>query len=202
MTARPRHILTDIDGTCVNWISSFEAFMDAKGYEKIPKSDAEYTLGKRYHNITYDLSRTLVREFNESTAIQDLAPLPNAVEYIRKLHEKHQFTFTAITAMGLHPDAHTNRVINLKKHFGDAFSETICVDIGADKYDTLSRWANSKFFWVEDHLAQAISGHKLGLRSILITDATNAHRINNPLERVDDWKGVYSLVTNTYGLSE
>lgn len=199
MRNRPRHIISDVDGVILDWLAGFEVFMSHKGYNKIPDTDAEYSLGKRYP-ITLEEARTLVREYNESDLMQDLSPLGDAVEYITKLNQKHGFRFTVVTAMSDSPIAHTNRTINLEKYFGKVFNEVRCLEIGANKHKELQRWADSGFFWIEDHVAQARAGHESGLKALLMSDPTNIHRDIAPLTRVNNWAEVYDIVCEDYKL--
>lgn len=200
MSNRPRHIISDVDGVMLDWLDGFETFMARKGYEKIPNTDAEYSLGKRYP-ITLEKAQLLVREYNESDSMQNLSPLGDAVEYITKLNKKHGFKFTVVTAMSSSETAHHNRTINLEKHFGKVFNEVRCLEIGTNKYKELQRWAGSGFFWIEDHVAQARAGHESGMQALLMTDPTNLHRDIAPLTRVNNWAEVYNIVCEAYKLT-
>jgi len=201
MKQPPRHILSDCDGVLLRWLPGFERFMDAKGYVKIPRTDNEYNLGKRY-NVTYEESRVLVREYNESDLMKDLPPMPGAVEYVKRLNERHGFRFTVITAMSENPIACKNRTENLVKYFGDVFDEVKCLDIGTIKYAELSRWTNSGLFWLEDHVAQAMAGYKLGLTPILMEDPTNGHYDGKELIRAESWKDIYRIICKSYEINE
>lgn len=196
---KPKLLITDCDGCLVNWIELFERFMEAKGYEKLPDSDAEYNIGKRY-SVDFDTHRRLVREFNESDKLLDLPALNGSNEFVKKLHKDHGFEFIVVTSVGTKEITHSNRSKNLNDHFGNAIKEVVCLDVGEKKYDTLCRWKNTGLFWIEDHIEQAMCGSDAGLRPLLMTDITNAHRQNNNLERVSDWEEVYKLVCKSYGL--
>ena len=63
------------------------------------------------------------------------------------------------------------------------------------------RWADSKYFWIEDHMRQAEAGHEAGLRTILIKHPYNKHYYTDLFPIVSyetPWKEIYSIITAEY----
>ena len=128
-------ILTDCDGVLLDWEEGFSVWMEHHGHEKVEGYQYLYNIGQRY-GMSSEAGNKLVKQFNESAAIGFLPPLRDAQFFVKKLHEQHQYKFIAITSLSLDPYAKYLRERNLKKLFGDAFIDVICLDTGADK-DTI-----------------------------------------------------------------
>jgi FMN phosphatase YigB (HAD superfamily) len=192
-------ILTDCDGVLLRWNEGFENFAEQKGYPKVPGTDTEYSMSLR-HNITMKQALALIKEYNESDAMTSLLPFADSVEYVKKLAAKG-FRFIAVTSLSDHPDAKTYRTENLKSLFGDVFDDVVCLSMGASKANVLMQWADSGYFWIEDHMRQAEAGHEAGLRTVLINHPYN-HHYNTDLFPVvsyeTPWKEIYNMVCNTY----
>lgn len=95
---KERLILTDCDGTILDWNKAFEKFMYKKGYPKVPDTDQDYSIVVR-HNVSTQQTNKFITEFNESSLIETLEPFADSVEYIKKLSDKG-FKFIAITSVG------------------------------------------------------------------------------------------------------
>lgn len=194
-------ILTDADGVLVVWVTGFERFMAAKGYEVIPNTEHEYHMDKRYP-ITDGEARALIREYNHSPFMADLPPHLDAVEYVGKLVD-HGFKFICITSISNDPDAAKYRRMNLRALFGQNFLEIICLDMGTAKGPALLPWKDSGLFWIEDHIKNAEAGHELGLKTILIQQDHNSQYITDKFSIVgpsDPWKEIYSIICKEYNL--
>lgn len=198
-------ILTDVDGVLLNWLEGFDTFMSEKGYYADPDNGHMYQLSLRHHIDQLEVYK-VAKEFNTSEKIARLKPLADAREYVSKLQE-HGFRFIAITSLSDHPNSYEFRKQNLEDLFGDIFDELICLDTGAPKADVLRRWEGSGLFWIEDHVKNALDGVDLGLRSVLVSAAHNAH-IGPTVEetvfaRVSEespWAEIYDLVRSVYEL--
>lgn len=194
-----KRILTDCDGVLLKWEDGFDAFLKSKGHDRIHGTEAEYSMALRY-GITMRKAQAYIKEYNESSAMCCLEPFADSVEYVAKLADDG-FRFTAVTSMSDHPDAKTYRTQNLKTLFGDVFDEVVCLEMGASKANVLMRWADSKLFWIEDHMRQAEAGHEAGLRTVLINHPYNSHYTTDLFPKVSfttPWAEIYKLVTKAY----
>lgn len=186
-------ILVDADGVILNWEYAFNVWMDAHGFETVPGSQFDYSMGTRY-NIDAAQAKKLIKIFNESAAIGFLPALRDAVYYVKRLHEEHGFVFHCITSLSLDPNAGKLREMNLKKLFGDtAFERVVCLDTGADKTEALEEYRDSGCYWIEDKPENAEVGHELGLRSILMEHGHNMNYLC-PYPVVKNWKEIYSII--------
>lgn len=198
---RPKIILTDVDGCCVDWNTAFEKFAISKGYKRIPDTDQHYNLGLRFDAPSNNTMRKLVIEFNDSAEIATLEALPGAVKYVEKL-VKEGFRFIAITSLSDNPVALKYRTENLHNLFGDVFDEIICLKVGSAKGHVLERWADSKLFWIEDHFVNAEAGYEVGLKPILVNTPYNAHFQTDLFSRTsmsNPWREIYSWILFDYG---
>lgn len=185
-------ILTDVDGVLLNWEYAFHVWMKRQGYTLLDNI-SNYSMDERY-GIDRQVSKQLVRAFNESAAIGFLPPLRDAMHYVQKLHREHGFVFHVITSLSLDPAACKLRTDNLQKLFGETtFERFVYLDTGADKDDALSEYRNTDYLWVEDKPENAIAGIQQGLDSVLIEHGHNMDVAGIPLFK--NWKGVYEYVT-------
>lgn len=194
-------LIVDCDGVLFHWNAHFNLFMHEKGYPPIPATEDNYSIMKRHAVPTYEYSRDLVHEFNESDYIRDLHPFADARHYVKKLHQEG-YNFIVVTSLGDSQRAYDNREHNLDKHFGDAITELHCLPIGAPKKDVLKRWENSNFFWIEDHVENAAVGADLGLQAIVVDHPYNIkytqhdHKLVARVSYEHPWKEIYEIVTS------
>jgi FMN phosphatase YigB (HAD superfamily) len=190
-------ILVDADGVLLNWEYAFAIWMDAHGFTKVPGSEFDYDIGKRY-GIEREQAKKLIKIFNESAAIGFLPPLRDAMYYVKRLHEEFGYVFHCITSLSLDPNAKKLREMNLAKLFGDtAFEKVVCLDTGADKDVALAPYKDTGCWWVEDKPENAEVGHNLGLRSILMEHGHNMHHYHESIPLVKNWREVFELITQT-----
>lgn len=188
-------ILTDCDGVLLDWEYAFHVWMQERGYVLHEDAKLTYYIHLMYKNLKHDESKQLVRTFNESAAMGFVPALRDSVYYVKKLHEKHGFKFRVITSLSLDKNAQKLREMNLKKLFGNAIENVICLDTGADKDDVLKDYEGSGLFWIEDKPYNADVGHELGLKSILVEHGHNMH-ISCPYPIVKNWKEIYDLIVD------
>ena len=189
-------ILVDADGVLLNWEYAFAIWMETHGFKKVPGGELEYDIGRRY-NIDWDQGKKLIKMFNESAAIGFLPPLRDAMYYVKRLHEEHGFVFHCITSLSTDPNAQKLREMNLAKLFGStAFEKVVCLATGADKDEALKPYESTGCWWIEDKPENAIVGHNLGLRSILMEHGHNMWHYHQDIPVVKNWKEVYNIITS------
>ena len=116
--------------------------MEEHGFAKVEGAQFIYDIGQRY-GIDAAQGKKLIRMFNESAAIGFLPPHRDAMYYVKRLHEEHGYKFIIVTSLSLDPNAVVLREMNLRKTFGDAIEEVICLDTGADKDEALEQFKGS-----------------------------------------------------------
>ena len=188
-------ILTDCDGVILDWEEGFSVWMEHHGHKKVDGYQYLYNIGERY-GMSSEAGNKLVKQFNESAAIGFLPPLRDAQFFVKKLHEQHQYKFICITSLSLDPYARQLRMRNLKKLFGDAFLEVICLDTGADKDDILMEYG-TKYpgnYWIEDKPENVNWGIDAGLNGILVEHGHNMD-YTGQANVVLNWEEIYNLIT-------
>jgi FMN phosphatase YigB (HAD superfamily) len=190
-------ILVDADGVLLNWEYAFAIWMDSHGFTTVPGSEFDYDIGKRY-GIDRPQAKKLIKIFNESAAIGFLPPLRDAMYYVKRLHEEFGYVFHCITSLSLDPNAKKLREMNLAKLFGKtAFETVVCLDTGADKDAALLPYKDTGCWWVEDKPENAVVGHDLGLRSILMEHGHNMYHYHDAIPIVKNWREAFELITQT-----
>jgi len=188
-------ILTDCDGVVLDWEEGFSVWMEHHGHNTVEGYQYMYNIGDRY-GVSKEQGSQMVKVFNESAAIGFLPPLRDAQYFVKKLHEQHQYKFIAITSLSLDPYAKELRERNLKKLFGDAFIEVVCLDTGADKDEILIEYG-AKYpgnYWIEDKPENLNAGIDVGLNGILIEHGHNMDYTGDA-NIVKNWNEIYSLIT-------
>ena len=188
-------ILTDADGVVLDWEYAFDVWMQQHGFQKQDGGQLVYSIGKRY-GIDVEQGKKLIKIFNESAAIGFLPPLRDAMYYIKRLHEEHGYVFHCITSLSKDENAQELRTMNLRKLFGTtAFTKFIYLDTGADKDEVLEQYRGKGYYWVEDKITNAVAGHKVGLRSLLMEHGHNMDFEHAEIPRVTSWKEIYEIIT-------
>lgn len=194
MTWTKKTILTDCDGVLLNWEYAFQIWMKSHGYDRI-KNDA-YCIAESY-GLNKSKKKKYVKLFNESAAMGFLPALRDAAYYVKLLHEKHGFRFEVITSMSLDPHAIKLREMNLKKIFGNAICNVICLDTGADKDEILAERCWRGTYWVEDKIENAQIGAKLGLKTFLMQHEFNMNEENlGDIIEVKNWEQISNYVVD------
>ena len=190
-------ILTDIDGCMLDWEYAFNQWMARHGYEINPAHYDDYLMDKKY-GIDKKESKRLIRMFNESAWIRKLAPLRDAIHYVKKLHTEHGYIFHAITSLSNDVYSQHLRTKNLIEMFGPSvFEKYVYLDTGADKDEVLDNYIGTGCWWIEDKPDNAVAGTVVGLNSILIDHPHNQDfdETNLNITRVKNWRAIYDLVT-------
>ena len=186
-------ILTDADGVLLDWEWAFSVWMLERGYTIKEGAKKSYYLHHHYNELEEKDAKRIVKIFNESAAIGFLPALRDSVHYVKKLHEEHGYQFRVITSLSLDKDAQRLRDMNLRKLFGNAIEQVICLDTGADKDQELAPYKDSGMWWIEDKPSNADVGHNLGLRSILVEHGHNMHHACN-YDIAKNWKQIYDII--------
>lgn len=164
-------IYTDCDGVLLDWETMFHEWMENKGYTAV--TPGLYKINEVY-NMEKAESKRLIREFNESAWMIDLPAFRDARSGIARLVEAG-YKFHVISSLSNDRKAHMLRISNLKTIFGrDAWVDFTFLDTGADKDEALAPLPKGAW-WIEDKDENALVGKELGLNSILISHAHNAH---------------------------
>lgn len=188
-------ILTDADGVLLDWEWAFSVWMQERGYTLTNGAKQSYYLHEHYAELDQKDAKKVVKQFNESAAIGFLPALRDATFYVKRLHEEYGFQFRVITSLSLDKNAQRLRDMNLRKLFGNAIEDVICLATGADKDEALAPYKDSGMYWIEDKPSNADVGHNLGLKSILVEHGHNMHHeCEYPV--VKNWKEIYELIVS------
>jgi FMN phosphatase YigB (HAD superfamily) len=190
-TMSDRLILTDVDGVLLDWAAGFDAWMLSKGYQH--DQEHAYLINERFHGLTYEQSKQLIKEFNESEDIGNLAPLRDAVAGVHILSQAG-YKFGVITSHSDVDHACARREQNLRRHFTDVFDFFIHLPTGSDKDHILEQYRGKDYWWIEDKTENAIAGHDRGLRAILVHHEHNRDDQHDGLHRVHRWQDICALV--------
>ena len=186
-------ILTDADGVLLDWEWAFRVWMLERGFTLTEDNKSSYYLHHHFNELDQKDAKRHVKLFNESAAIGFLPALRDSVHYVKKLHEEHGYEFRVITSLSLDKNAQKLREMNLRKLFGNAIEQVICLDTGADKDQALEPYRDSGMWWIEDKPQNADVGHNIGLRSILVEHGHNMHHACN-YDVAKNWRQIYDII--------
>ena len=183
-------ILTDVDGVLLSWISSFDEFMlDIMGVKAINLET--YDARERY-NVDADKIGILIKAFEQSIHMSQLAPHLDAVKYVRKLHEEHGYKFITATSVSNSWIVYNSRVKNLTDVFGNVFSDYWHAGFGGSKIPFFEKYQDTEMWFIDDHPTHYNEANKHGLNALLMDSHHN--KSYHHLDRVMDWKEVYERI--------
>jgi hypothetical protein len=189
-------ILVDCDGVLLDWEWAFHIWMTKHKYVLQHQGKMKYDISKQYA-ITKEQAVALVKTFNESAAIGFLPPLRDAQHYVKRLHEEHGYVFHAITSLSKDTNAQKLRKMNVSKIFGETvFDRFIMLDTGAEKNQALEQYQGTGYYWIEDKITNAVVGHALGLKSLLVEHGHNMDFEHVEIPRVKSWKEIYRIIVD------
>ena len=189
-------ILTDADGVLLDWEYAFDVYMQQHGFNKQDGGNLKYNIGSRY-GIDAEQGKKLIKIFNESAHMGFLPPLRDAMYYVKRLHEEHGYVFHCITSMSSDANAQQLRKMNLCKLFGEtAFEKFVILETGADKDEALAPYKDKGYYWIEDKITNAVVGHELGLKSLLVEHGHNMDYEHPEIPRVKNWKEIYDIIVS------
>jgi len=87
--------------------------------------------------------------------------------------------------------------MNMRKLFGEtAFDKFIILDTGADKDEVLEQYRDTGCWWIEDKITNAVAGHNVGLKPLLMEHGHNMDFEHAEIPRVQSWKDIYEIIVN------
>lgn len=197
---RKKLILVDVDGVCLNWEYAFHIWLEQQGHAPVVLDQGLYSNIADQYGLPEDKVGGLVKVFNESAAIGFLPPLRDAMHYIKLMHEKHGYTFHAITSVSDDRNVAKLREMNLKKLFGDtAFEHVECLPIGSSKAEYLAQFKDSKLYWIEDNVRNAVDGLQAGLKPLLMEHGYNMGYSHPYIPKVKNWSEIYDIIVGGSG---
>jgi hypothetical protein len=187
-------ILADVDGVLLDWWSAFTFWMHSNGYDT--KIEGEYCTAKTF-GIGKDIADEFEDCFNNSITLKTIAPLRDAVKYVRKLNEEHGYVIHCVTAIPDTEQIREWRQTNLETVFGKGVVQRlVCTGSSANKRPILAEYANRGIPWIEDKYQNAVMGLEYGLDTYLIDHDYNREYGDNPdIKRVKNWREIYELLT-------
>jgi len=191
-----KRILSDADNVLLAWDDAFNEYMQSLGYTLNDGWENKYSLSERF-GLEHDFCLQLAMEFNDSEYFRNLPPYKDAQQWVKRLGEEG-YEFVIISAMSVDPVTRILRTKNLRRLFGDCIKDVHGLNPTDDKQRVLELWAGSKLFWLEDHFKNAVAGHEVGLRPILIDTGYNAHYHTDLFPRTSrdtPWADIYKIIT-------
>lgn len=212
------HIVTDIDGVCLNFDRGFKDFLLRHGHW-VPKDRNEVY---RIYDMTVmhksdwvgifeeDEVQKLCSEFVRSEDFAHLTPMPGAVDAIKEF-VRRGYTLHFCTAMG-NQDlfAMNRRKDNLVRWFGDVFVHQMFVQYhGADKRAEIEHHMGSNpppFIFIDDSLRMVRQVTPISHRTVLFGKQTGKHNLDSiqkyvhsdmsawRMTQLDNWNEVLEFI--------
>ena len=151
-------------------------------------------VSKWFKNISKEETNKTIKQFNQSSYIENLPSFRDSKKFIKKLHEKYGYYFIAISSFAVSENSKKKRKRNIKKIFGNiVFDEIICLPLYESKKEVLSelskKYKNSIF--IDDMTQYIEEGKNLGFETYLMTHSYNLNETEN---RCLNWKEIYKII--------
>lgn len=186
-------ILTDCDGVILNWEEAFHKWMIDNGFERNDGHRDKYHLSHQYDMSGGEIS-LLIREFNDSSNIGFLKPFRDALDILPTLDA----TFTVITSLSKNKYSQYLRIRNIQNVFPDVvFDDFLFLDTGEKKTKVLKEFSGTNYYWIEDKFENALEGHQLGLKSILMLHDHNSEKAKKSnMLYAENWFEIRDIIRN------
>lgn len=192
-------ILTDVDGVLLNFQHTISEFMAAE--KNIHISDEQWNKSYWLHEILEsepEKDKDIFVELMHSDYFRRVPAKECAKRTLQNL-AKDGWRFIAITAAGQgHPDQNMhkvrqNRMDNLETHFGNIFDDLHIMNFFDCKRDFLRLYDPT--WWVEDSVTNALVGHEVGHRSVIMeTRYYKPERNTANLPVVKSWDEIQTMI--------
>lgn len=183
-------ILLDCDGVILDHVTVFhELHEHLIVHENRP---TQYKNFNCYFNLGDTEVNKMVTKFNNSKQFGTLPAIKDAKEVLNNLYQDGYKIFV-ISSCGDSKKVIDKRTNNLHTEIGDIFEDIICLPLGANKSEVLSKWKNTNLLWVDDFLQHCKDGDILGLDSRLFKTVYN-HYMDYPM--INNWLEADAIIRN------
>lgn len=173
------NLLCDVDGVLLDWSSTFIEWAESRFGPLPPRTTKDPNFAHEWLGVDPDIGYRIIQEFQSTEALSHLPAYPDAVQRLRELRSRG-FIITCVTTCGVQPILRERRTRNLVEHFGDIFSQIICLPVHSTKLSTLQ--AFQRGVWVDDATYHVDSGHQAGHLSFFM------HRDQHPVPESSTWE--------------
>ena len=189
--------MTDVDDCLFAWNDAFMEFANKfyPQYEPVIDAMAHWKIWDKFTNVSEEQSEAMLLHFNTSAKQAFMPPKWDSVEYVNKLIDEG-WRFIAITSVSDDPDVYKLREMCLDTLFPGGCIELHCLPLHGEKKEYLKQWQGKPYYWIEDKLKNAIAGHELGFKTILMDHPYNQNAPEG-ITRVNSWEQIYSILTSS-----
>ena len=189
--------MTDVDDCLFAWNDAFMEFANKfyPQYEPVIDAMAHWRIWDKFSNVNEEQSEEMLLHFNTSAKQAFMPPKWDSVEYVNRLIEEG-WRYIAITSVSDDPDVYKLRKMCLDTLFPGGCIELHCLPLHGEKKDYLKQWQGKPYYWIEDKLKNAIAGHELGFKTILMDHPYNQNAPEG-ITRVNSWEQIYSILTSS-----
>jgi FMN phosphatase YigB (HAD superfamily) len=189
--------MTDVDDCLFAWNDAFMEFANKfyPQYEPVIDAMAHWRIWDKFSNVSEEQSEEMLLHFNTSAKQAFMPPKWDSVEYVNRLIEEG-WRYIAITSVSDDPDVYKLRKMCLDTLFPGGCIELHCLPLHGEKKDYLKQWQGKPYYWIEDKLKNAIAGHELGFKTILMDHPYNQNAPEG-ITRVNSWEQIYSILTSS-----
>jgi FMN phosphatase YigB (HAD superfamily) len=189
--------MTDVDDCLFAWNDAFMEFANKfyPQYEPVIDAMAHWRIWDKFSNVSESQSEEMLLHFNTSAKQAFMPPKWDSVEYVNRLIEEG-WRYIAITSVSDDPDVYKLRKMCLDTLFPGGCIELHCLPLHGEKKDYLKQWQGKPYYWIEDKLKNAIAGHELGFKTILMDHPYNQNAPEG-ITRVNSWEQIYSILTSS-----
>jgi hypothetical protein len=190
-------LLTDVDDVLLQWLNGFKKFiLNSNKYSIVSDSPNEWDIQKWIFDLHGKMLDTeiilnLISDFNHSEAFANLLPYEDAIEPL-KIIKSNGYHVVAISSCTDNAHAVERRKKNLFQHFQNLIDYVICLPLGTNKKEILSRFEYSCVF-IDDNPNNVMEGEDVGHLSILMNRPWNLE-YSQKYQNVSNWNELLSYL--------
>lgn len=193
---RKGDLIVDCDDVLLNWIEGFRTYCTDRLRREIdPAGPCGWDMRPWLGLEAEDEVLELITDFNSGDGeyFARLPAFPDAQRALRRIAESGR-DIHVVTSCSSSAVVVEQRTANLLAHFGDIFTEIICLDLGVKKGPVLERFHPG--LWVEDNHDNGMAGADAGHVAYMLRRSHNrkneAGCRRRDLTWVHDWDEIVS----------
>lgn len=192
-------VILDCDGVLLDWVRSFAHWLYMTRKLPVdPNGPCSYDM-QAWTGLDSVAVKDAINEFNHSPVFEDISPAVGARWAVGQM-ARAGLELHVITSCTDDKTAVERRRRNLRRCFGDVFTEIDCLPLGGNKIELLA--AKKPGVWVEDRYIHALDGLYCGHKTYMVRRNHNRHLEGTSKSNIRWIDGLHEVVSDAIKITE